>query len=498
MPKTESPLSSQLRRTLGGVLLFCGLLMLSGCGKTDPLGGASRHRRRNSNAPKERIVEIVRLPKSAEDDALDYVADLNRPEGVKLLDLSGTQVTDEGLAKLKGLKGLETLNLNDTGITDEGLTHLEELKSLTDLRLANTNITNEGLTNLVDKLPNLKALDVAGNPMPTQPEKRNWKSALNFGIDLAGGTNLVYQVDREEIERKRKELESDGQVTSGQGDQVTSQVMDQMVTAVSRRLNPSGVEEITVRKVGADRIEVIIPKAAPEVVERKKRQMTRLGSLEFALLANSRDHDPVIRDMQDPENSDQDLLREDGTLLAGWRPVGVNANGTPKEIGEGGEVISKMVNVNGQDVEHYLVIFGRTNERVTGQYLSRAYETTDENGRLAVGFLFNQQGGYRFQNLTSANKPSTDNFERRLSILLDNKIHSAPSIKTTISDQGQITGSFTREEIEELIGVLNAGRSPFPFRKNRSASSRSARSRAEAVLRPPLHHRQPRHQEVQS
>lgn len=464
MPKSDSPHSFPFRRALGSVLLFCGLLMLSGCGKTDPLV-ALRDMGADFKRTRERVVELVRLPKSAEDDALDYVADLNRPDGVKLLDLSGTQITDAGLAKLDGLKGLETLNLNDTGITDEGLKHLEALQSLTDLRLANTNITNEGLTNLVDKLPNLKALDVAGNPKPTPPEPRTWKSALNFGIDLAGGTNLVYQVDRQEIIRKQHELQSTGQAGSKQSAQVTSQVMDQMVAAVSRRLNPSGVEEITVRKVGSDRIEVIIPKASPEVVERKKRQMTRLGSLEFALLANSRDHDAIIRDMQDPDNADQDLLREDGTLLAGWRAVGVNANGTPKEIGQGGDVVSKMVNVNGQDMEHYLVVFGRTEERVTGQYLSRAYETTDENGRLAVGFLFNQQGGYRFQNLTSTNKPSTDGFERRLSILLDNKIHSAPSIKTTISDQGQITGSFTREEIEELIGVLNAGALTVPMQE---------------------------------
>ncbi len=357
------------------------------------------------------------------------------------------------------------MDLTDTNITDEGLKHLEGLDELRDLRLGNTNITNDGLTDLVAKLPNLNALDVAGKAKPTPPEPRSWKSALNFGIDLAGGTNLVYQVDREEMEKKKNELVDEGQAT-GQGDQVTGQVMDQMVTAVSRRLNPSGVEEITVRKVGADRIEVIIPKASPEVVERKKRQMTRLGSLEFALLANRRDHGAsVIKEIDESNNPNKDLLREDGSLWAGWRAVGVNANGTPKEVGVEGEVVSKMIPVNGQDVLHYLVVFGRTNERVTGKYLSRAYETTDENGRLAVGFVFDQQGGYRFQNLTSSHKPLSDGFKRRLSILLDNKIHSAPSIITTISDQGQITGSFTHEEVTELIGVLNAGALTVPIQE---------------------------------
>ncbi len=37
MPTPESFLSSKLRRALGCVLLFCGLLSVAGCGKTDPL-----------------------------------------------------------------------------------------------------------------------------------------------------------------------------------------------------------------------------------------------------------------------------------------------------------------------------------------------------------------------------------------------------------------------------------------------------------------------------
>ncbi|MCA9069905.1 MAG: hypothetical protein KDA84_13320, partial [Planctomycetaceae bacterium] len=143
---------------------------------------------------------------------------------------------------------------------------------------------------------------------PAPPEPRSWKTALNFGIDLAGGTNLVYQVDREALGIKEQEARDRGE--TAQKTDITGDVMDQMVAAVSRRLNPSGVEEITVRKVGADRIEVIIPKASPEVVERKKRQMTRLGSLEFALLANREDHLEVFDAIQEEDPTGKtDLYR---------------------------------------------------------------------------------------------------------------------------------------------------------------------------------------------
>ena len=466
MSHTQSFISQGTRRALGCALIAACLFLTAGCGQNDPLVelrdlGAEFKRTR------ERTVEIVRLPKSAGDEALGYVAQLRRPDAVTLLDLSGTEVTDEGLAHLEKLTGLKTLDLTDTEITDEGLKHLEHLAELRDLRVGETQITGEGLIALVDSLPNLAALDVKGKGVPTPPEPRSWKSALNFGIDLAGGTNLVYQVDRQAIEDKIRELEDqEGSGAMGDvDDRVTGEVMDQMVAAVSRRLNPSGVEEITVRKVGSDRIEVIIPKASPEVVEQKKRQMTRLGSLEFAMLANSRDHREIFTEIEKPGNLNKDLHREDGTLLAGWRPIGVNANGTPKEVGVSGEIYSKPITVNGQEILHFLTVFGRPEQRVTGEFLSRAYETTDENGRLAVGFMFNSQGGYRFQQLTSTNLPLSDGFRRRLAILLDNRVHSAPSIESTISNQGQITGSFTQEEIQELIGVLNAGALTVPIQQ---------------------------------
>jgi len=71
---------------------------------------------------------------------------------------------------------------------------------------------------------------------------------FRLGIDLAGGTNMVFQV-------------------RGEGKEITPGVMDQMVGAVSRRINQSGTEEITVRAVGTDRIEVIVPGEDPQTVD---------------------------------------------------------------------------------------------------------------------------------------------------------------------------------------------------------------------------------------
>jgi SecD/SecF fusion protein len=52
----------------------------------------------------------------------------------------------------------------------------------------------------------------------------------------------------------------------------------------------------------------------------------------------------------------------------------------------------------------------------------------------------------------------------RRAIILDDEVYSAPSIRSMICDRGQITGSFTNEEVEFLERVINAGRLPAKIR----------------------------------
>lgn len=284
------------------------------------------------------------------------------------------------------------------------------------------------------------------------------KNSIRLGIDLAGGTNLVLQADAGD--------ESDGK-------KITDQVMDQMVGAVSRRINPSGTEEVVVRKVGRDRIEIIIPGADPERVREVKKRITRLGSLEFAILANTEDHPEIIteaRKLPDDQRDYKDPAT--GIVLASWRDMGMKADGEFKTLQTGRydpapRVVKQEVVINNKEVEvdrqQYLVILDPEDRKVTGEFLTRAQQTMDPSGRLAVSFNFNGKGAARFRALTSQNRPIGDR-ERRLAILLDGQIHSAPSIRDTISASGQITGDFTPKEVDELIAVLNAGALEVPLK----------------------------------
>ena len=66
--------------------------------------------------------------------------------------------------------------------------------------------------------------------------------------------------------------------------------MDDLIAALKQRADPQGVREIPIRKIGSDRIEIILPKASDEEVEEVKKMLTDVGSLEFRILAN-RKHD---------------------------------------------------------------------------------------------------------------------------------------------------------------------------------------------------------------
>lgn len=91
-------------------------------------------------------VELVDLSGSSVTDA--GLAHLERLSGLEELYLDSTQITDDGLAHLEGLTALQCLILDDTQITDAGLGHLKGLTALKCLVLANTQVTDAGLAHL--------------------------------------------------------------------------------------------------------------------------------------------------------------------------------------------------------------------------------------------------------------------------------------------------------------------------------------------------------------
>ena len=253
-----------------------------------------------------------------------------------------------------------------------------------------------------------------------------------MGIDLKGGVILVYEIDSAK--------QPDGGVS-----------MDKLVAAVSRRVNPGGQKEVTVRQYGTNQLEVIVPEVDQAEVEFIKRIVSSAGVLEFRIVANPQDprHKEII----------EKATSSSGSLVSsGDRSIGRWIQIDTQKINPAGDSTLVMRQA-GDGTPEVLVALDRFD--VTGDFLSRASGGYDQNLQPCVNFSFNSQGAALFGTLTSQNLPDPANrLLSRLGIVLDGMLLSAPTIRSTISSDGQITGSFKQADVEFLVGVLNAGSLP--------------------------------------
>ena len=110
--------------------------------------------------------------------------------------------------------------------------------------------------------------------------------------------------------------------------------------------------------------------------------------------------------------------------------------------------------------KHYILTSNKKDEIIlhgSGQEawkLEKSFPTNDNNGRRAIGLLFDIRGGKLFSNVTNKNK------SRPLCILLDDLAISAPSIDSRVGRNGIITGSFTEIQVDDMVNKLNAGSLP--------------------------------------
>jgi hypothetical protein len=91
---------------------------------------------------------------------------------LEILDLSGTDLSDAGLAKLATLRNLKTLHLSQTAITDASLPMLRSLPSLVELNVMDTKITPKAALRLQIDRPDMTVMaDLPTDDPKTGPEQ---------------------------------------------------------------------------------------------------------------------------------------------------------------------------------------------------------------------------------------------------------------------------------------------------------------------------------------
>jgi SecD/SecF fusion protein len=308
---------------------------------------------------------------------------------------------------------------------------------------------------------------------------------LRYGPDIRGGTNLVYELDR-------------AATTGSASTRVTA---SDLIPKLTQRLNPSGTKEILIRPSGSDQIEIVVPNVNPQEVEELKRVIQNAGILQFRIVANRSDHQDIIqlaRKQATSENETERLTREvrnaEGTTVVGlWQAVGrdekardgIFAFKTPID----GDIIrdaktgtliedlafnpanplafeKALLSRGIQDVDVLLALERRgiPFDLVTGDDLAVVRRNLGKDGTPEVGFDMKTSGATKLQSLTYMNRPE-NGIKRRMAIVLDGRVLSAPNLNQPISSQGVITGNFTNEESDYLVNVLKSGSLPAALNK---------------------------------
>lgn len=94
-----------------------------------------------------------------------------------------------------------------------------------------------------------------------------------------------------------------------------------------------------------------------------------------------------------------------------------------------------------------------------GDVITDARQSIDQYGKPAVSMQMNTVGSKKWRKLTG------ENVGRRIAIVLDNYVYSAPNVIGEIPNgNSEISGNFTLEEAKDLATVLKAGSLPAPTR----------------------------------
>ncbi|GAG47024.1 unnamed protein product, partial [marine sediment metagenome] len=167
------------------------------------------------------------------------------------------------------------------------------------------------------------------------------------------------------------------------------------------------------------------------------------------------DHVALIKEAKESPGK-RKILDSTGKTKAKWVPV---EKGREHVFLDYPEIARRPTKIRGQECMEVLVVQDKFN--VQGGYLTKASRSVDQVGRPSVSFTFNSRGGKLFGALTSNNLPDpVTDFRRKLGIVLNGYLYSAPGIKSTIHKRGEISGDFTRQQADDLIDVLNAGALP--------------------------------------
>ncbi|MCB1234887.1 MAG: protein translocase subunit SecD [Verrucomicrobiae bacterium] len=223
---------------------------------------------------------------------------------------------------------------------------------------------------------------------------------IRRGIELQGGISMTIQIE------------------PGDGREVTPQAQEQAIKVIQRRLDSTGVADLTIAAQGKDRIFLQIPGVGDERRKEIEGLLAKVAKLDFSIV-----HDQSQMLARRVAAGDE--------VVPGYQalpnmPEEGQENFTPEQLGW--ELVKIKPDMAGTHVSAAHYFYGPDGDSISVSF--------DGEGSTIMGALTNK------------------NVNRRLAIIMDGQILSAPVIRQPFSSGCQITGQFTQESAIALASAL--------------------------------------------
>jgi preprotein translocase subunit SecD len=241
-------------------------------------------------------------------------------------------------------------------------------------------------------------------------------------VDSAESTNaIVWELREAEIKR------------------IKDSAINQALETIRNRIDQFGVAEPLVQRQGLKQIVVQLPGIKDP--KRAKDLIKETALLEFKML----DEDNQLKldlPARVPKDKEADVVKQ-----------------AEAKLPEGDQILFERVVEKDTGREYRIPYVVKKRVMLTGDVLSDARVAIGQFNDPYVSITFDAKGGREFERITG------ENVKKRMAIVLDNSIYSAPVIQERISGgRAQITGTFSTQEANDLAIVLRAGALPAPLK----------------------------------
>lgn len=299
---------------------------------------------------------------------------------------------------------------------------------------------------------------------------------VKLGLDLKGGSSFVVEVDSDDVAKKMVEsgdAESIESISESKLKDQVKVVQEIAVEVIRNRIDILGTAEPEIYPEGDARIVVRLPGADADTRAEAKGQMSRDAVLSFKLVHIESDQwvNELVNSGQIPPGfklagrdgggpyfvRDRSAMSDDEMDRAFYEQLKKFGGKRSADF-----MLEKSALRNDTSViyrPHYI----ETRKQLGGDTVTDAFVSSNPNtGAREIVLKLNKEGAKTFANVTRKYAEQEDGTPGRdLGIILDDKLYSAPYLRTPITDgTATITGSYSQQEARRLVNVLKAGALP--------------------------------------